>query len=153
MELRNFELRDPLGCVEVSALGKNWDLHNCVDFLGFLWRPFEDELWMEWAVLAEFGNPWGDPSNHAAACRIRFSGINSIRVSRRKAGLDPRESLTVADIAKVIPGEVECPLRERWGPADAFELRFTFEDEREVTIDAVSVHLEPLDSAGIPLAR
>jgi hypothetical protein len=153
MKLENFRLRDPSGCVEIIAAGMNWDLHNCVDFLGLVWHAHRDELWMEWIALPQYPTPWGDRTNRAHACRLRFSGLKDVQMRGCEADLDLRESSCLSEIAKVIPGEREYPLKDKWTPDEPFNLRFTFEDERVVTIDARRADLEAVNIADLWLKR
>lgn len=49
---------------ELQDYGHNWDLHNCVDFLGFSYEPLTGDVVLEWTPLPEYAaNPWGDLAN------------------------------------------------------------------------------------------
>ena len=144
MKLENFDLSSPYGDIEIRGLGHAWDLHNFATFQGFTFQPTRNELCLEWRVGGQTDNPWGSRGNSAGGCRIRFVGVRSVIVTPRDAGYPAEESLCLAEISKVIPGEREFPYKQEWGVGEQFHLRLKFQDERYVDIEAESAVLEAL---------
>jgi hypothetical protein len=144
MKLENFDLNKPFGAIELQGLGHDWDLHNWAEFKGFSFVPGTNELILEWRVPEGHENPWGSRGNMARGCRLRFQGLKSIRVSERDTAYPLKESDCVSGISKVIPGELEYPFKRSWAEGEAFHLRITFQDERNIEIAAESVSLEAI---------
>lgn len=96
MRCDNFILESPGGVV-LLALGHAWDLHNCVDFRGLRYEPLLGEVVLEWSPLPEYrSNPWGDVTNKATGCRLRFREVQSVRIGPRE-GSYPAEDATCVE--------------------------------------------------------
>lgn len=129
MKLENFSLAHN-GGVELRAFGHNWDLHNCVDFRGLHYAPLSNDVVLEWVPLPEYAaNPWGDTTNKAACCRLRFREVHALRLGPRDDSY-PASEATCVDTIELV------------NAADSEILVFTMQDARVIEIAAASAILE-----------
>jgi len=132
MHYLNFNLRYPQG-VEVVGLGHNWDLHNFADLAAYRYDPALRVCEFEWSVAPQHLNPWGDPSNTHAGCRIRLTGVRRCVIE----GAPPSPGAVLAEIGSVSPE----------GKDEPFDLWFLFEGGPLVKVAAKTAELKPLRSA------
>jgi len=131
MHLRNFQLRFNQG-VEVVAVGHNWDLHNFATLTAVHYDAARQVCELEWTAPS-VPNPWGDPSNDFAGCRLRFSGV-----SRCESEGDPVEpGAVLAEIATVSPD----------GRDEPFDIWLSFESGTLLKLGGEEAELLPLARA------
>lgn len=126
MELTNFELAYPQG-VELVGLGHNWDLHNFATCVGASYDAGAEVAIVSW-VRDTPDNPWGDPSNLATGCTLRFEGVTRWIV---EPGAGP-DGDTLAEISSIPQDEAD------WDELDEFDLWLRFEDGTMIKIAAQS---------------
>ena len=125
MRFENFSLAYE-GGIELQAFGHNWDLHNCVDFMGIRYEPTSGNVVLEWVPLPEYAsNPWGDLENKATRCRLRFRDVSAMRLGPRKDGYPDTDASCVESIENV-----------------GSSLVFTMQNERAIEINASKAVLE-----------
>jgi hypothetical protein len=143
MVLVNFDLEHPFPTIVLRGLGRAWDLHAWAVFEGLELRPGEDAVVLRWRALAA-ENPWGDPSNRARGCTLRFTGLHALEVTARAPDAMAEDDHTLADVRRVTPEPGEFRERERWAPGEEFRLRFEFESGRAIEVGAAHAELVEL---------
>jgi hypothetical protein len=138
----NFQIAGGQG-VELSSERHNWDLHNFADFSGYSFDARNRELHLQWTVSKSEVNPWGDPTNKARSCSLRFYGVKSLQVGPREPSIPFTEDLTLEEVVPVLPGrssETEYALAT---PEEEFALRFQFHSGAWIEVVAERACLLP----------
>src|SRR5260221_13071836 len=105
MRLQNFEISSS---IELQSAGLFWDLHNFARFLGLAIIPTENIALMSWSV-PKGRNPWGCNENKFAGMQLRFTGVQSIRLSPRDPDLPLTYDICFSEILK---GHRPCDLAQ-----------------------------------------
>jgi hypothetical protein len=142
MKLSNFEITSS---IELQSGGLFWDLHNFANFQGLELLPTQNIAVMSWSV-PEGLNPWGCYENKFAGMKLRFTGLQFIRVSPRDKDLPLSEDTCVSDILRVDPRieHVDPYMRAVLEMTDHFCLAVCFQSRRIIEIESDKVELIPV---------
>lgn len=128
MKLENFRLAHR-GGVELEGLGHRWDLHNFADCVERSHDPEPATARVRWELIRP--NAWGDPSNDAAGCELRFEGVTRwVLVPGSGEDGETLESLGTQPLHEDDRHE-----------ADVFDMWLAFEDGAELKIAARSCRI------------
>ena len=78
--------------IELSSNGKDWDLHNVGEFLGFSYKSKERILFLEWKYFDEDGKPLNQ------LCILEFWDVLSFEVKKRDPEMPYSEDDCLSDI-------------------------------------------------------
>jgi len=153
MRFLNFDLSEPSFSIELIGLDFTWDLHNSRIFLGLNMNAADNTSVMRWkferrATVKYFGL---HPVSKYSGCKLVFTDLKLMMVSRRDEELPLSEDDCVSGISKVIPEPAEEPayrMRQHWNPSDPFHLLFQFQSQRSIEIDAETVELVGVTNSG-----
>ena len=142
MRLQNFEISSS---IELQSAGLFWDLHNFARFLGLEIIPAENIALMSWSV-PKGPNPWGCNENKFAGMKLRFTGLQVIRLSPRDPDLPLTEDICVSEILKVDPrvDHADPHMRAVWEMTDRFHLAISFQSRRMIELGSEAVELIPV---------
>jgi hypothetical protein len=145
MILRNFALEKGSHAIALEGLGRYWDLHAFARLESLRYVMADNVAELTWKVQ-QIENPWGDRTNTATGCLLRFNNVGVLKVMQ---GDDQatREDQCVSSISQIDKREhplsepVEFRMRREWKSGDEFGLLIILQSGRTIEIQAESADL------------
>lgn len=149
MELRNFKLEEPAHAIALEGLGLYWDLHAYAVLRDVNYSVDNRTVEIRWVIPDEVTNPWGDETNTAKGCLLRFSNVHLLAILQTNDGAQGQDDC-VAAVSEVrsepqkLSELVEHRIKLDSERAETAGLYFELQSGRTIEIHAATVELIPL---------
>jgi len=147
VKLENFIVVGGFAGTTLFGLGRHWDLRSFAETRYVRFEPKDRLLVIEWSVPS-MPNAWGSPGNRASGCRLVFENVVALGMTDRDPGASFELEATLADVARVVPGEGAYDWIQKGTEPERFRLRLRFANGRTIEVESERVRLEPIEDPG-----
>lgn len=138
MKLINFELSEPHFAIELIGMVEIWDLHNSLSFDGLNLSADSNTLVLQWAFEPQSNKTY-------RGCKLIFSGLKRLEISKRDDELPLTEDFYVAYITtissrKQLSGEISMFVKRALDEEHSM-LLVNFQNQRNIIVKAETVEL------------
>jgi hypothetical protein len=148
MKLTNFGLEEPAHSIGLQGLGLYWDLHAFARLIGLEYLPSSGTAELRWAVLS-VDNAWGDKSNRATGCLLRFDSVTAVLIGKGENGRDEECVVSISKVTEpnTMLESAEHRVKEEFAEGEKFGLLLELESGGTIEIHAEAATLVALNAA------